>query len=1281
MDTTPWQFAIDVGGTFTDCLATTPEGTVRRIKLLSSGRLRCGVRMVDGTPRLTFPFDTADHLFDGFQCEGFAADGSLIFQSRILQWEAATGVATVDQEVSWEACRTVELHASLPAPVIAIRVLLGTPLNQPLPRLELRLGTTRGTNALLTGAGARVGLLTNYGFGDSLTIGTQQRPELFARDVVRPETLVWRTAEVKERTDYQGQILESLDLSKLRDQLVQWRADGIESLAISFLHSYQNPESEKLAGDLARDLGFEFVSLSHRVSPLIKFINRTSTTVLDAYLNPVLQSYLQEIGSQLSDDSHVLLMTSRGGLVAPEQFSGKDSILSGPAGGAVGFATAARVAGFSRAIGFDMGGTSTDVSRLDGELNLQNETRKAGVEIQTPMLAIETVAAGGGSICSFSGNRLTVGPRSAGADPGPACYGRGGPLTVTDLNVYLKRVPSDRFPFPLQYAAIEKRLDDLISRVLAESGVSYTRQSLVQALLEIANSHMASAINTVSTRQGVDPRDYVLVGFGGAAGQHLCGVADCLDISRILLHPDAGILSAFGISQASIQKQIQSSLLCALDGLGLKRIRQVVRQSGQQLLRNKSENTSIQWLVRLQLCVKGTQQALSQFLDFSDLDQWTEEEIRDQFWADFEARFGYRQDRPIEIQDVLVEMRTGQDSPSMTMDPIVALDDQLDRDRPECIPRENLQRGVRFDGPVVITESHATTFVAQGWCGELLSDGQLLLTREELPVSAKASVAIDGLPETSEVPCEPHRLELFHHRLTDIATQMGSMLQATCTSVNVKERLDFSCAVFDSDGNLLVNAPHIPVHLGAMGETVRHTIQRNPTVQPGDHFVTNDPFLGGSHLPDVTLITPVFSHETPSLDPGARPRFWVASRAHHAEIGGVTPGSMPPFSTCLQQEGVLLRNVRIPQHVDDPFADVTRLLSSGPFPSRNVNDNVQDLQAQLAANCQGVRLLRELQRDWTLPVVEAYVQHILDTAQQQVVKMVDAMEDREYRFEDQLDCGLTIRLVVRIQGQAMEVDFSGTDPPAGNNFNTNPAIVLSAILYGLRLMLDSRLPLNEGVLRPVRLVLPHSFLNPVSTETDPAKLPAVVGGNVETSQRIVDVFLGALQVAAASQGTMNNFLFGNQSFGFYETIGGGTGATSTACGADAVHSHMTNTRLTDPEILERRYPIRLNQFAIRTGSGGAGKRSGGCGMIRRFEFLAPLTVSLLTNRRGPGPGKVPYGLAGGASGQPGENWLVQVDGRREPLAASCQLEVEPGQQIEIRTPGGGGWGDASSVGD
>ncbi|MBL8892595.1 MAG: hydantoinase B/oxoprolinase family protein [Planctomycetaceae bacterium] len=1301
-----WKFWIDVGGTFTDCIGISPQGHWSRVKVLSSSRLRCRLirDQAPGLWRVETSTPLADKVLNNFTCSFLQPDGSTRASGTVMAYSAASEsvqlkdlVPTGDASHSnpWPVLPdeiTAEFSSNQLAPLLAIRLVLGIGAEEALPPIELRLGTTRGTNALLTRSGARTAFVTTRGFGDSLEIGDQQRPDLFALTVRKEKQLYATAIEVEARMSADGAIIEPLEVESVRHQLESLKQQGIESLAICLLHGYQNPQHELELAELARGFKFRNVSLSHVCSPLIRFVPRASTTVLDAYLNPILRDYVAEIETALGSHGRLLMMTSSGGLVPASQFSGKDSVLSGPAGGVVGFTTVAQQAGHQRAIGFDMGGTSTDVARLDGSVALQSETRKAGVVLQTPTLAIETVAAGGGSICSFDGQRLLVGPQSAGADPGPACYGRGGPLTITDMNVWLGRIRPELFPVPLQRSAIADSLSLMASDILKATGKDYSAKELALAFIQIANSHIASAIAAVSTRQGMDPREYPMVAFGGAAAQHVCGVAQQLGIETVLVHPDAALLSAYGIGHSDVRRIAQKQLSGPVDDAQLERIQS--RELGELRLQALSrlpsaEPGSVTTRSRLAVQVSGTDQSLVMELPLDRV--ITAAELQRQFWAEFATRFGVRWERPLQLATLEVEVVVSETSNSAA--PVDAFDGEIDS---------------LGQGPQMIDIPNSTIWLEPGWSAERNTSGVIRLRRCEsigtIPVPHKKSVSeklnsvssmnaadIQIVPRLmANTERDPVSLELYCHRLTEIATQMGLMLQATCTSVNVKERLDFSCAVFDQDGNLLVNAPHIPVHLGAMSDTVKGILRRGGPFSATDVFVTNDPFQGGSHLPDVTVVTPVFaanletSHFEFDADvPWRKPVFWVASRAHHAEIGGITPGSMPPFARCLEEEGVVLRNLNWTTATGELNPELAETLRNSRYPSRSPETNLADIQAQVAANALGRTRLQQFLFEWGWQRVSAYARHVQDSAAEHTLALLSRLTPGQFKFEDRLDCGLTIRLTATISTQGLTFDFSGTDPTCSNNFNTNPAIVQSAILYCLRVLIGAPIPLNQGVLRPIDIRIPSCFLNPLAENTSSSlrgvsdrDLPAVGGGNVETSQRIVDVVFGALQAAAASQGTMNNFLFGNAKFGFYETMGGGCGATPFGEGASAVHSHMTNTRLTDPEILEVRYPVRLLEFRRRPGSGGDGQHRGGDGMVRRFQFLEPVEVSLVTNRRSSLVAP-PYGMAGGEPGLRGVNLWLRPG--REPieLDSSCQLQVAAGDIVEIQTPGGGGWGQRS----
>lgn len=978
-------------------------------------------------------------------------------------------------------------------------------------------------------------------------------------------------------------------------------------------------------------------------------------------------------------------MTSAGGLVAADHFVGKDSILSGPAGGVVGMARAAQAAGFQRAIGFDMGGTSTDVARFDGRFEMEYETEKAGVRVVAPMTSVHTVAAGGGSICAFDGVKLVVGPDSGGADPGPACYGRGGPLCVTDLNFYLGKILPERFPFTLDRAAVERRLAELIEQIATATGRRYTSIELCDGFLRIANANMVKAIQAVSVARGYDPRDYVLVGFGGAAGQHSCAVARDLGMRQVLSHPDAGLLSAYGIGLADVVRHRAAGVYRLLDDALLAELETHFTNLAADAGREVEQEGIAAQQISVRRLVDVRYQGLDAYLTIemgsgeSGLGNDGSSQsghspvpiptsplaLREQYEADHERLFGYRRPgKPVEVVAVRVEA-TGStrsvDPPPQAVAPHEARPTRYITahfDGAACetavFERKQLQPGDRLVGPAILGEDSATTIVDPGWNAEVLPRGEVLLT----DASGRGTSNLD-------TTCDPVQLEIFNNQFAAIAEQMGITLRNTSSSVNVKERLDFSCALFTAAGDLVVNAPHIPVHLGAMGETVRAVIADNPQLKPGDVFVTNDPYRGGSHLPDVTVMTPVH-------DAAGRLLFFTASRAHHAEIGGIRPGSMPPFSQNLAEEGVLIRNFLLVDGGASRVEQLQELLSSGEYPSRNPADNLADIAAQTAANHQGARDLLRLVERYSWPVVAAYMQHIRDAAERKTRAALARIPDGRYSFTDHMDDGTPIAATITIENDSATIDFAGTGPVSTGNLNANRAIVTAATMYALRCLLDEEIPLNQGVLTPIRLVIPPSILNP-SPGATPQQSPAVVGGNVETSQRVVDVLLGALGLAAASQGTMNNTLFGDATFGYYETVCGGNGATAAGPGADAVHTHMTNTRLTDPEVIEQRYPVRVQEFSIRRGSGGAGHHRGGDGIVRRLEFLRPLDVSLVTQRRGP---YAPFGLNGGEPGALGVNQLQKSDGTLTPLAGRVQFRADAGDVLIVQTPGGGGWGKA-----
>ncbi len=1320
-----WQFWIDVGGTFTDCVARSPQGTIVTVKVLSSGVTKGVATEVPGPRTVRDPARCHEppEFWVGYRLHLLDAAGRRVRTTTVRSFDPHTGTLGVEAELAAPAA--YELEAGEEAPLLAIRRVLGLPMAAPLPPCEVRLGTTRGTNALLERRGARTALVTTRGFADVLLIGNQDRPRLFDLAIRKPPPLCESVLEIDERVAADGTVLLPLDLSAVRRQLKELAASGTESLAICLLHAWRMPEHERLVERIAREIGFREVSVSHVVAPRIKLVPRAETTVLDAYLNPVLRDYVEGLQrslvggteasgtatvhrssvnpapfpptlptnparvthhetpaeTSLSSGTRLRLMTSVGGLVAAEHFTGKDCILSGPAGGVIGFARVAERAGFPRAIGFDMGGTSTDVSRYDGRYELEFEAVKAGVRIAAPMLAIETVAAGGGSICGFDGVQLFVGPRSAGADPGPACYGRGGPLTVTDVNLALGKLRPEEFPFPLNQAAVEDRLAELCEQIAASPlGHRYTPLELAEGFVTLANATMSRAIRKISVAKGYDPAEYVLVTFGGAGGQHACAIAEALGMHSILVHPLAGVLSALGIGLADVRRHAERPILRPYGPEARPVIETAFRELEEALRREVEAEgippTLIEPATRsLDLRYRGVEGTLT-IVAPEDGDYAAAYE------AHHEQMYGYRhRGRELEIATVRVEVVGRTPEPAEAVQPVVSR-----RPSPSTtvdvwfrgaaratglFRRRELRAGDELIGPAILCEPTSTLVIDPGWTGTVAPRGEIVLRRTPAAQdSARQPAAHAGTSHSSDdrkawdAP-DPVRLELFHQQFASIAEQMGVVLQRTAISTNVKERLDFSCAIFDPAGNLVVNAPHIPVHLGAMSETVRAVKHDHPDLRPGDVVVTNDPYRGGSHLPDVTVVTPVHEPDTDRL------LFWTASRAHHAEIGGIVPGSLPPFSRHLAEEGVLIRSFRLVEAGVSREDELRRLLQSGPYPSRRVEDNLADVAAQVAANQLGARLLQQLVQAVGPQATLMSMRQIQAAAAAKMRRALARLGDREAVFTDHLDDGSPITVRLSLRGEQALIDFTGTGPVLPTNLNANRAIVTAAVMYVFRCLLDEDIPLNGGVLEPLTIHLPPCLLHPPPHD-DPRLCPAIVGGNVETSQRVVDVLLGALGLAAASQGTMNNLTFGDETFGYYETICGGSGATPDADGADAVHTHMTNTRLTDVEILEHRYPVRVQRFAIRRGSGGRGRRRGGDGAIRSLEFLRPLQVSMLSQRR---PPWAPFGLAGGGPGASGRNTLLRRGAQTpEDLGGCFQIAVAPGDVLTIETPGGGGYG-------
>ncbi|MEE8476631.1 MAG: hydantoinase B/oxoprolinase family protein [Myxococcota bacterium] len=1158
-----------------------------------------------------------------------------------------------------------KLLSSETAPVDGIHTILdrvnGRGEGAALPALRVKLGTTVATNALLERRGVPTLLVTNRGLADVLAIGTQERPDLFALRIEKPAPLHREALEVSGRVGASGESIEPIDEAAARAALEAARRRGCRSVAIVLIHAYAEPQLERRLAELAAEAGFAYVAASHEVAREIGLLARGETASVDAYLTPLLRAHATALGKVLPG-AHLRFMQSSGGLTDAARFRGPTALLSGPAGGAIGAARVAAAMGCERAIGFDMGGTSTDVSLVEGgEVERRFESEVGGVRVKAPMLRIHTIAAGGGSLCRFDGFRLSVGPESAGADPGPLCYGRPGAseLALSDVNFALGRLQPDRFPFPLSPEPVAERLA-ATADALRRQGHDLSPDDLAAGFVRVANANMASAIAEVSVVRGVDARDCALVGFGGAAGQHVCAVARELGIRTILLHPLAGVLSAYGIGMADTswdgQRDAGRTRLPQngeLPEVARQRLA-ALEEEGRTVLAAEGVTSAIRVERRLDLRYRGTEVPVS-------VREPVDGDYATAFANEHQVRFGYtRPGRPVEIVTVRVRVRApaaGEASRFST--PSAASEvSPLRSERvwfPEAgrIPvpvyaRESLGAGARLEGPALVLEDTGSVALDPGFSAEVGPEGILVLRDA------------GGTQRDSEVDLsrpDPVRLEVFGNRFMSIAERMGTVLRNTSVSTNIKERLDFSCAVFDAQGGLVANAPHIPVHLGAMAETVRVARERFPDLAPGDVIATNDPAAGGSHLPDVTAVTPVFSGSD-------RPRFFVASRGHHADLGGKTPGSMPADSRHLDEEGVLLTPFRLVTRGRFDEERLRRELSAARFPARTPDDNVADLEAMVAANRCGAELLEALTGEFGLDFVATTMGQLQDAAAGKVASEIRALPDGVYAFEDRMDDGTPIAVSLAVRGDRMSIDFDGTGPASSGNLNAPPAVVQAAVIYVLRAMVAERIPLNGGCLRPVEIFVPPGSL------LDPPAGAAVVGGNVETSQRIVDVLLGALGKVAASQGTMNNVAFGDETFGYYETIGGGSGAGEGFDGTSGVHTHMTNTRITDAEILETRHPVRLLRFGFRPGSGGEGRWRGGDGLIREYEFQAPVTVSLLSQRRS----IPPYGLAGGAAGATGRNRLARKDGATEELPGCCTVELSAGDRLCIETPGGGGYG-------
>jgi 5-oxoprolinase (ATP-hydrolysing) len=1152
------------------------------------------------------------------------------------------------------------------AAVAGIRHLLGLKPGEPVTpdRVEcVKMGTTVATNALLERKGEPTLLVTTKGYRDALRIAYQNRPRLFDRHIVLPELLYAAVIEANERFGAQGELLQPLDERALAAELDAAFKRGLRSVAIVFMHGYRFTGHELAAKRLAQAAGFTQISTSHETSPMMKFVSRGDTTVVDAYLSPILRRYVEQVAGEMPGVK-LFFMQSSGGLTDAHAFQGKDAILSGPAGGIVGMARTAELGGHEKVIGFDMGGTSTDVSHYAGQFEREFETQVAGVRMRAPMMSIHTVAAGGGSILEFDGSRFRVGPQSAGANPGPASYRRGGPLAVTDANVMVGKIQPRYFPKvfgpkaneALSFEAVQSKFNELAGRTGRAAEV------VAEGFINIAVQQMANAIKKISVARGYDVTRYTLQCFGGAGGQHACLVADALGMSRVFVHPLAGVLSAYGMGLADqnvIREQAielpltQDSLpLVAekLDTLGAAAHADLQKQQA-----NAGEATIHH---RVHVRYEGSDSAL--VVPFGDL-----RTIVAGFEAAYRQRFSFlMQGKRMMVEAVSVEAVVAGDAPG---EPRFDLSPVREVPRRETVRmysggqwhdaalvvREDLRPGDLIPGPAIIAEKNATTVVEPGWEAQLTALDHLVLDRRvarEMKFAAGTKV-------------DPVLLEVFNNLFMNIAEQMGLQLQNTAYSVNIKERLDFSCALFDAEGNLIANAPHMPVHLGSMGESIKTVVRENAgRMSPGDVYVLNDPYHGGTHLPDVTVITPVYLAAARS----DKPLFYVGSRGHHADIGGTTPGSMPPFSTLIEEEGVEIDNFKLVDRGTLREAEMIALLRSGKYPSRNPEQNMADLKAQIAANEKGVQELRKMVDQFGLDVVQAYMRHVQDNAEESVRRVITRLKDGSFTLP--LDNGAQISVAIRVDAKkrSAEIDFTGTSKQQLNNFNAPTAVCMAAVLYVFRTLVDDDIPLNAGCLKPLKVIIPPgSMLNP----NPPA---SVVAGNVETSTCITNTLYGALGVMAAGQCTMNNFTFGNERHQYYETISGGSGAGDGFDGTSVVQTHMTNSRLTDPEVLEFRFPVRLDSYEIRKGSGGAGRWQGGNGGVRRVRFLEPMTASILSNGRKHGA----FGMAGGQPGLVGINRVLRANGSVEELGHIGQAEMNPGDVFEIHTPGGGGYGKA-----
>jgi 5-oxoprolinase (ATP-hydrolysing) len=1255
-----WHIWVDTGGTFTDCLAQSPTGRMLRAKVLSSGRLRATVSAALDQDRLSISCSTSlpENFLSGAKLIA-STSGAVV--GEILSHDPRSGECQLQNtsDLKLNKDELLELDFGLEAPVLAAKLITETSPGLPLPKTEFHLATTKSTNALLERKGDRTAFVVTKGFKDLLKIGDQRRPDLFALNIHQSSPLHDHVLEIEERMDACGQVLKPLDVmvfDRLSDEMVR---AGFTTVAIAFLHAAQNPEHECKAKEILQSKGIRFISCSAELAPFAKVLPRAETSVVNAYLTPLMERYLDGVETALSGGAF-RIMTSAGGFVSRQDYRAKDSLFSGPAGGVVGASTVANQCGIEKTIAFDMGGTSTDVARYDHGFDYQFEQRISGVRLLSPSLRIETVAAGGGSICGYGADGFFVGPHSAGASPGPASYGAGGPLTITDVNLLLGRMDPELFGIPSKIEAARLAADRVYQSVPNERSFHLNLEAMLQGLLDIANERMADTIRGISVREGYDPREYALTAFGGAGGQHACRIADILGIQSILFPADAGLLSAFGLRHARMERFAEREVLEPWETLEPQfdsMVKAVDLQAMQALMDEGFEKDEI-LLDRRIVQVRIAGQECSESIDWDPGD-----DLAALFQDRYQNVYGYYpNEKSIEIVTLRVIAATEKlpvDRESFSLQVKAKANRKIQsfmQSQWKSIPvfkRQDLGPGDFIEGPALVQDIFSTMCIDSGWKAVVGNMGTLRLEEVRERVDLNPSNMASDKPSM--------QFELFTQRFFSLVEEMGFMLERVSISTNVKERLDFSCALLDSDGELIVNAPHIPVHLGAIGLCVRQLLKSFP-MNEGDMIVTNHPAYGGSHLPDVTVVSPV-------IDASGELLGYVANRAHHAEIGGVRPGSMPPDARNLGEEGVVIPPTYLYRQGKACFETLDKLLNQSAFPSRNSKDNLADLQAQAAANRKGIQALLELSKSYGALTVKKHMSALKNHAARLLSDRLSGFDFGNYTAEESLDDGTPLKVSIHHSNNGLQFDLTGTGPQHAGNLNATPAIVNSVILYVLRLLVSDSIPMNEGLLKKVKVILPECILNPAFS-VDPDHCPPVVGGNVETSQRLVDLLLKAFHLAGCSQGTMNNVIFGNDSVSYYETVCGGVGATEDCPGADAIHSHMTNTAITDPEILEMRYPVRLHRFEIRKGSGGKGRQHGGDGIVREIEFLEQVSLSLLTQHRVEGP----YGMDGGHSGKPGRQRWVQPDGKTQELASVCGLEISPGERLILETPGGGGYG-------